>query len=121
MSDTDNAGETDPAKLGVPEDALKRRAEMRPGSAGALFTSDLSVNEFLLVRDAGFHPFGLVLGSSIYPVGLPARRQAPTASSGSGSTSNSRSSATTSPSSSPSGPPSPPTRRATIATSTASP
>ena len=74
MSDTTDNAELDPAKLGVPEDALKRLAEMRPGSAGALFTSDLSVNEFLLVREAGFHPVGLVLGSSIYHVGIQARR-----------------------------------------------
>src|SRR5580700_597891 len=73
MSDTDNA-ELDPAKLGVLEDALKRLAEMRPGSAGALFTSDLTVNEFLLVREAGFRPVGLVLGSSIYHVGIQTRR-----------------------------------------------
>jgi uncharacterized protein YbjQ (UPF0145 family) len=39
-----------------------------------LFTSDLSVNEFLLVKEAGFHPLGLVMGSSIYHVGLQARR-----------------------------------------------
>src|ERR1700729_4601212 len=74
MSDTDNAGETDPAKLGVPEDALKRLAEMRPGSAGALFTSDLSVNEFLLVKEAGFHPVGFVMGSSIYHTGIQTRK-----------------------------------------------
>jgi uncharacterized protein YbjQ (UPF0145 family) len=37
------------------------------------FTSDLSVNEFLLVREAGFRPLGLVLGSSIYRVGLRSR------------------------------------------------
>ena len=36
----------------------------------ALFTSDLSVNEFLLVREAGFDPVGLVVGSSIYHIGL---------------------------------------------------
>ncbi|HVB04709.1 MAG TPA: heavy metal-binding domain-containing protein [Acidimicrobiales bacterium] len=60
--------------LGVPEDAMKRLAEMKPGSPGALFTSDLTVNEFLLVREAGFRPVGLVLGSSIYHVGLQARR-----------------------------------------------
>ena len=36
----------------------------------SLFTSDLSVNEFLLVREAGFRPLGLVLGSSIYHVGF---------------------------------------------------
>src|SRR5260370_40958691 len=35
----------------------------------SLFTSDLSVNEFLLVREAGFDPLGLVVGSSIYHIG----------------------------------------------------
>ena len=49
---------------------MRRLAEMRPGSPRALFTSDLTVNEFLLVREAGFRPLGLVLGSSIYHVGL---------------------------------------------------
>ena len=61
-------------QLGIPEDAMRRLAEMKPGSPGALFTSDLTVNEFLLVREAGFHPLGLVLGSSIYHVGIQARR-----------------------------------------------
>jgi uncharacterized protein YbjQ (UPF0145 family) len=56
--------------LGVPGDALRRLAEMRPGQPSSLFTSDLSVNEFLLVREAGFRPLGLVLGSSIYHVGF---------------------------------------------------
>src|SRR3954466_5798743 len=56
--------------LGIPEDALRRLAQMRPGQATSLFTSDLSVNEFLLVREAGFRPLGLVLGSSIYHVGI---------------------------------------------------
>ena len=37
---------------------------------GALFTSDLSVNEFALVKQAGFHPLGLVMGSCIYHVGF---------------------------------------------------
>jgi uncharacterized protein YbjQ (UPF0145 family) len=60
--------------LGIPEDAMRRLAEMRPGSPKALFTSDLSVNEFLLVREAGFRPLGLVLGSSIYHVGLQVGR-----------------------------------------------
>jgi uncharacterized protein YbjQ (UPF0145 family) len=36
----------------------------------AFFTSDLSVNEFLLVKAAGFDPLGLVIGSSIYHVGF---------------------------------------------------
>ncbi|WP_236794463.1 heavy metal-binding domain-containing protein [Amycolatopsis sp. GM8] len=59
---------------GLPEDARRRLAEMRPGESTELFTSDLSVNEFLLVREAGFRPLGLVLGSSIYHVGFQLRR-----------------------------------------------
>ena len=55
---------------GVPQDAMRRLAELQPGRAGSIFTSDLSVNEFLLVREAGFRPHGLVLGSSIDHVGL---------------------------------------------------
>jgi len=46
---------------------------MRPVAGRSLFTSDLSVNEFLLVREAGFRPLGLVLGSSIYHVGFQVR------------------------------------------------
>jgi uncharacterized protein YbjQ (UPF0145 family) len=61
---------SDTSQLGLPEDAMRRLAEMRPGQATSLFTSDLSVNEFLLVREAGFRPLGLVLGSSIYHVGF---------------------------------------------------
>jgi uncharacterized protein YbjQ (UPF0145 family) len=61
---------SDPTELGLPEDAMRRLSEMRPGQSTSLFTSDLSVNEFLLVREAGFRPLGLVLGSSIYHVGF---------------------------------------------------
>ena len=64
----------DDPTLGIPADAMRRLAEMRPGQATTLFTSDLSVNEFLLVREAGFRPLGLVLGSSIYHVGFQMRR-----------------------------------------------
>src|SRR6195952_253304 len=72
MTTTDQP--TGPGASGIPEDALRRLAEMKPGSATSLFTSDLSVNEFLLVREAGFRPLGLVLGSSIYHVGYQMRR-----------------------------------------------
>src|SRR5690242_6898528 len=58
------------AAQGVPADAMRRLAELQPGRPGSIFTSDLSVNEFLLVREAGFTPIGLVLGSSIYHVGI---------------------------------------------------
>ncbi len=64
----------DPQALGIPEDAIKRLSEMKPGQSTSLFTSDLSVNEFLLVREAGFRPLGLVFGSSIYHVGLQVGR-----------------------------------------------
>ncbi|HEY1621188.1 MAG TPA: hypothetical protein VGG25_26425, partial [Streptosporangiaceae bacterium] len=74
MTDTEHGGQAGAAPaqgpgasaLGIPADAMRRLAELRPGRPGSIFTSDLSVNEFLLVREAGFRPLGLVLGSSIY-------------------------------------------------------
>ena len=58
----------DPAALGIPQDAMDRLAELQPGTKGHIFTSDLTVNEFLLVKQAGFTPLGLVLGTSVYRV-----------------------------------------------------
>jgi uncharacterized protein YbjQ (UPF0145 family) len=56
----------DPTSLeGVPDVGRARLEQNKRG----LFTSDLSVNEFLLVKDAGFDPLGLVVGSSIYHIG----------------------------------------------------
>jgi uncharacterized protein YbjQ (UPF0145 family) len=56
----------DPTSLeGVPDVGRARLEQNKRG----LFTSDLSVNEFLLVEDAGFDPLGLVVGSSIYHIG----------------------------------------------------
>jgi uncharacterized protein YbjQ (UPF0145 family) len=49
----------------IPKQAHERIAEMR---AHKLFTCDLSINEFLLVREAGFDPLGLVMGTSIYRI-----------------------------------------------------
>jgi uncharacterized protein YbjQ (UPF0145 family) len=64
----------DPSSLeGVPEAGRERLRRMRE-IEGAFFTSDLSVNEFLLVKQAGFEPLGLVVGSSIYHIGLQLRR-----------------------------------------------
>jgi uncharacterized protein YbjQ (UPF0145 family) len=55
----------------LPQHAAERMKEMSgAGGAGRLFTSDLSVNEFLLVKRAGFEPLGLVVGSSIYHIGF---------------------------------------------------
>ena len=57
----------DPTSMeGVPEAGRARLAQNKRG----LFTSDLSVNEFLLVKQAGFEPLGLVVGSSIYHIGI---------------------------------------------------
>ena len=54
----------------LPEGASHRLEELE----GGLFTSDLSVNEFLLIKEVGFHPLGLVMGSSIYHTGIQTRR-----------------------------------------------
>jgi uncharacterized protein YbjQ (UPF0145 family) len=55
----------------LPKGAAERLKAMRgTGDRPAFFTSDLSVDEFLLVEQAGFEALGLVLGSSIYHVGF---------------------------------------------------
>jgi uncharacterized protein YbjQ (UPF0145 family) len=51
---------------GVPEHGRERLEQLKRG----LFTSDLSVNEFVLVKQAGFDPLGFVVGSSIYHIGF---------------------------------------------------
>jgi uncharacterized protein YbjQ (UPF0145 family) len=51
----------------LPEHARERLTQMRQHQ---FFTSDLTVNEFLLVRETGFAPLGLVMGSSIYHIGF---------------------------------------------------
>jgi uncharacterized protein YbjQ (UPF0145 family) len=58
-----------PIPADLPKDAGHRLAELKD-----LFTSDLSVNEFLLIKEAGFHPLGFVMGSSIYHTGIQTRR-----------------------------------------------
>ena len=55
---------------GIPESGRQRLRQNKSG----LFTSDLSVNEYLLIEDAGFEPLGLVLGTSIYHIGYQRRR-----------------------------------------------
>ena len=53
---------------GLPAQAQRRLGEETAGDH-KLFTSDLSVNEFLLARSQGYQPVGQVMGSSIYHVG----------------------------------------------------
>jgi uncharacterized protein YbjQ (UPF0145 family) len=55
---------------GIPESGRQRIERMKQEVARGFFTSDLSINEFLLVKQAGFEPLGLVLGSSIYHIGF---------------------------------------------------
>ena len=57
----------DPTSLeGVPAAGRARLEQNKRG----LFTSDLSVSEFLLIKEAGFDPLGLVVGSSIFHIGF---------------------------------------------------
>ncbi|MDI5966577.1 heavy metal-binding domain-containing protein [Streptomyces sp. SL13] len=59
---------TTPAYQQLPDVARGRLDNSRAGRP--CFTSDLSVNEFVLVSQAGFEPLGLVMGSSVYHVGV---------------------------------------------------
>jgi uncharacterized protein YbjQ (UPF0145 family) len=66
-----HAGDYESGSLaGIPQSGRDRIARMKQDAARGFFTSDLSVNEFLLVKQSGFEPLGLVLGSSIYHIGF---------------------------------------------------
>ena len=59
----------------LPRGAAERLRAMRgTGDHPTFFTSDLSIDEFLLVEQAGFSALGLVMGSSIYHVGFQWQR-----------------------------------------------
>ena len=67
----DTTTAANPALDQLPKHALERLKGLREaGQQGGVFTSDLSVNEFLMVREAGFEPLGMVVGSCIYHVGI---------------------------------------------------
>ena len=53
----------------LPDGARERLDHMRGNGKRTMFTSDLSVNEFLLIKEMGFEPAGMVVGSSIYHIG----------------------------------------------------
>jgi len=57
---------------GLPLNAIDRLTEQneRAKAGKPFFTSDLSVNEFLLTRQCGFEPLGQVMGSCVYHVGF---------------------------------------------------
>jgi uncharacterized protein YbjQ (UPF0145 family) len=57
-----------------PEAAGGRLAQTSGAVDGGVFTSDLSVAEYVLLGEAGFEPLGFVVGSSIYHIGLQVSR-----------------------------------------------
>ena len=57
-----------------PEAADGRLAHTAGADPAGVFTSDLSVSEYVLLGEAGFEPLGFVVGSSIYHVGLQVGR-----------------------------------------------
>src|SRR3954452_14461833 len=60
-----------PPSPGVVPSAQGRLADV---VAGKCFTSDLSINEYLLVGEAGFEPLSMVVGTSMYHVGIQVAR-----------------------------------------------
>lgn len=58
------------AAVWEPQAADTRLAKTAGASPAGVFTSDLSVSEYVLLGEAGFEPLGFVVGSSIYHVGL---------------------------------------------------
>jgi hypothetical protein len=54
--------------------ADSRLAHTAGADPSGVFTSDLSVSEYVLLGEAGFEPLGFVVGSSIYHIGLQVGR-----------------------------------------------
>jgi uncharacterized protein YbjQ (UPF0145 family) len=57
-----------------PQAAEGRLAHTAGADPTGVFTSDLSVSEYVLLGEAGFEPLGFVVGSSIYHIGLQAAK-----------------------------------------------
>jgi uncharacterized protein YbjQ (UPF0145 family) len=57
-----------------PQAADTRLAHTAGADPSGVFTSDLSVSEYVLLGEAGFEPLGFVVGSSIYHVGIQVGR-----------------------------------------------
>ena len=65
---------TDPTSSpAVPPRAAARLAAST-GKPGSLFTSDLTVNEFALIKECGFSPLALVMGTAMYHLGIEVQR-----------------------------------------------
>jgi uncharacterized protein YbjQ (UPF0145 family) len=57
-----------------PQAADGRLAHTAGADPSGVFTSDLSVSEYVLLGEAGFEPLGFVIGSSIYHIGIQVAR-----------------------------------------------
>src|SRR6201996_3912089 len=57
-----------------PQAAAGRLANTAGAAPSGVFTSDLSVSEYVLLGEAGFEPLGFVIGSSIYHIGIQVAR-----------------------------------------------
>ena len=57
-----------------PQAADSRLSQTAGAAEGGVFTSDLSVSEYVLLGEAGFEPLGFVVGSSIYHIGIQVGR-----------------------------------------------
>jgi uncharacterized protein YbjQ (UPF0145 family) len=57
-----------------PQAADGRLAHTAGADPTGVFTSDLSVSEYVLLGEAGFEPLGFVVGSSIYHIGIQVGR-----------------------------------------------
>jgi uncharacterized protein YbjQ (UPF0145 family) len=65
---------TGPVNSAVPPEAAERISRLAAANSSGGFTSDLSVNEYLLVSSCGYEPVGYVMGTSIYHIGLQTSR-----------------------------------------------
>jgi uncharacterized protein YbjQ (UPF0145 family) len=69
-----NRGQDQAGATWEPQAADSRLAHTAGAAPGGVFTSDLSVSEYVLLGEAGFEPLGFVVGSSIYHVGMQVGR-----------------------------------------------
>jgi len=68
------SGQPDQGASWEPKAAESRLAHTAGVDPAGVFSSDLSVSEYVLLGEAGFEPLGFVVGSSIYHVGLQVGR-----------------------------------------------
>jgi uncharacterized protein YbjQ (UPF0145 family) len=68
------SGSDDATTTWEPQAADSRLAHTAGAEPGGVFTSHLSVSEYVLLGEAGLEPLGFVVGSSIYHIGIQVGR-----------------------------------------------